>query len=65
MRGRVAPFVVPTMVHATKQTIKAPQMTYPQERQLKEQKHKVKREHDPRFLKGEEHLSLDGDIYKD
>jgi len=65
MRGKVAPFVVPTMVRATKQTIEAQQMTYPQEIQLKEQRHKVKRQHDPRFLKGEEHLDLDADIYKD
>jgi hypothetical protein len=64
MRGRVAPFTVPTVVHAAKQIIEAPQMTYPQKRQL-EQRRKVKREHDPRFPKGEEHLNLDGDIYKD
>jgi hypothetical protein len=48
MRGKVEPFVilivvwvVPTMVHATKQTTKVPQMTFPKERQFKEQRYKV------------------------
>ncbi len=31
MKGIVEPFVVPTVVHATKQTIKMPQMIMPQE----------------------------------
>jgi hypothetical protein len=35
-------------------------MTLPQERQLREQSHGVKREHYIRFLKGEEHLHLKG-----
>jgi hypothetical protein len=32
MRGRVAPFVMPTMILATKQTIKVPHITFPQEK---------------------------------
>jgi hypothetical protein len=43
MRGKVEPstmptmvWVMPTLVHATKQTTKVPQMTSPHERQLKE-----------------------------
>jgi hypothetical protein len=40
-------------------------MTSPQERQLREQRQKVKKEHDTRFLEGEKHLQMDGDIYED
>jgi hypothetical protein len=40
-------------------------MTSPQERQLREQRQKVKKEHDTMFLEGEEHLQMDGDIYED
>ncbi len=90
MKGRVEPSTMPTMVwampavvHATRQTIKVPQMTSPHERQLREQRHevlqmtspqekqlrqqgqKIKREHDTRSLKGEEHLHFDDDIYED
>ncbi len=71
MKGRVAPFtlstlvhVMPPMVQVARQIIEVPQMTSPQERQLKEYKQKVKKEHDTRFLKGEEHLHMDGDIYE-
>jgi hypothetical protein len=32
---------------------------------MREQRQKVKREHDTRFLKGEEHLQMDGDVYED
>jgi len=42
MRGRVAPFTVPTVVHAAKQIIEAPQMTYPQKRQLRNKGVKLK-----------------------
>ncbi len=38
MRGRVKPFVVPTMVQSTRQTVEIPQMTTPQETQLREQR---------------------------
>ncbi len=72
MRGRVEPFVVlvvlhamPTMVQATKQTIEVPQLTFPQERQLKEQRQEVKGEHEIRFPKDEEHMHFDGDVYED
>jgi hypothetical protein len=40
-------------------------MTSPQENQLREQRQKIKKEHDTRFLEGEKHLHLDGDIYED
>ncbi len=40
-------------------------MTSPQERQLKEQSHEVKKEHDTRFLEGEEHLHFDGNVDED
>jgi hypothetical protein len=40
-------------------------MTSSQEGQLREQKQKVKKEHDTRFPNGDEHLHLDGDIYED
>jgi hypothetical protein len=35
------------------------------ERQLREHKQNVKREHDTRFPEGEEHLHFDGDVYED
>jgi hypothetical protein len=40
-------------------------MTFPLESHLREQSQKVKREHDTRFLEGEEHLHFDGDVYED
>ncbi len=40
-------------------------MTSPQEKQLKEQNQGVKREHDIRFLEGEEHLHFEGDVCED
>ncbi len=67
----MAPSIMPTLVHAMlivvhvgRQTLEVPQMTSPQERQLKEQKQKVKKEHDTRFPKSEEHLQMDGDAYE-
>ncbi len=39
-------------------------MTSPHERQLMEQRQEVKKEHDIRFPKGEEHLHFDGDVYE-
>ncbi len=72
MRGRVEPFVVPTMVtivlivvQEIKQTLAIPQMTSPQEKQLREQNQEVKREHDIRFLESEKHLHFEGDVYED
>ncbi len=72
MKGKVEPFVVPIvvqvmpmMVQVDRQTIEVPYMTSPQKRQLNEQKQEVKREHDTRFPKGEEHLHFDGDVYED
>ncbi len=53
------------MVQVDRQTVKVPQMTSPQKRQLKEQMQEVKREHNSRFPKGEEHLHFDGDAYED
>jgi hypothetical protein len=41
MRGIVEPFVVPMVVRIAKQTAKVPQMTFPQEIQLKKQRHEV------------------------
>ncbi len=40
-------------------------MTSPQKKHMREQRQKVKREHYTRFLKGEEHLQMDGDVYED
>jgi hypothetical protein len=37
-------------------------MTSPWEKQLKEQSQGVKKEHDMRFLEGEEHLHFEGDV---
>jgi hypothetical protein len=56
MRGRVAPSIMPTLVHASRQNAKVPQMSSPQERQTKEHRQKVKKEHDTMFPKVEEHL---------
>jgi hypothetical protein len=68
----MAPSIVPTLVQVVlivvqviKQTTKVPQMTSPQEKQLKEQKQKVKNEYDTMFLEGEEQLHLDRDVYED
>ncbi len=41
MRGRVEPVAVLTIVQVTKQPIKVPQMTLPQERPLREEKQEV------------------------
>jgi hypothetical protein len=38
-------------------------MTFPQERQLREQSQEVKREHDTWFLEGEKHCNVN--VYKD
>ncbi len=65
MRGKLEPFEMPIVVHATKHIVEIPQMTFPHERQLKEQRHEVKKEHDTRFQEGEEHLHFDGDLYED
>ncbi len=40
-------------------------MTSPHKKQLKEHRQNVKREHDTRFLEGEEYLYFDGDVYED
>jgi hypothetical protein len=40
-------------------------MTSPEERQLKELSHKVKKEHDIRFIEGEEHPHFDANVYED
>ncbi len=40
-------------------------MTSPQERQMREQRQKIKREYDTRFLEGGEHMHFDGDIHED
>ncbi len=41
MRGRVEPFVVPTMVHAIRQITTVPQMTSPHEKQPREQRYEI------------------------
>ncbi len=41
MRGRMEPSAMPIVVQAAKQTTKVPQMTTPQEKQLREQKQEV------------------------
>ncbi len=48
MRGRVEPFIVPivvrvvlTMVQAVRHITSIPQMTFPQEKQLREQRHQI------------------------
>ncbi len=56
--------VVSIMVQTARKTIEIPQMTSPQEGKLREQRQKVKREHDTRFPKGEEHLDFDGNVYE-
>jgi hypothetical protein len=63
IRGRVAPYAMPTLVqampivlHVARQTIEVPQMTSPQEKHFRERKQNVKREHDTTFPEGEEHL---------
>ncbi len=38
MKGRLEPSTMPTMVHVARQTIEVPQMTSPQEGQLREQR---------------------------
>jgi hypothetical protein len=40
-------------------------MASSQERQLREQSQKVKKENDIRFLEGKEHLHLDVNVYED
>jgi hypothetical protein len=40
-------------------------MLSPQERQTREQRQKVKREHDTGIPKVEDHSQMDGDIYED
>jgi hypothetical protein len=40
-------------------------MSSSHEKQMREQRQKVKREHDTRFIKAEEHSPMDGDIYED
>jgi hypothetical protein len=40
-------------------------MTWPQEGKLREYSQEVKREHDIRFPKGEEHLHFAGDVCED
>ncbi len=76
---RVVPTMVQVIRHTTtipqmaspqekqpkEQRQEIPQMTLPQERQLKEQNQGVKREHDIRFPKGEEHLYFEGDVCED
>jgi len=57
----MTPSAVPIMVQAIRQIAEVPQMTSPHERQLREWRQKIKREHDTKFLEGEEHLHLDGD----
>jgi hypothetical protein len=39
-------------------------MSSPHERHMREQRQKVKKEHDTRFLEVEEHPLMDGDIYE-
>jgi hypothetical protein len=53
--GKVAPFIMPTLVLASRQSARVPQMSSPQEKHMKEQKQSVKREHDTKILKVEEH----------
>ncbi len=53
------------MLQVVRQTVEVPHMTSPQKKHMREQRQKVKREHYTRFLKGEEHLQMDGDVYED
>ncbi len=55
----------PQETRSREQRQDAPHMTSPHEKQLKEQSHEVKEEHNTRFPKGEEHLHFDGNVYKD
>ncbi len=72
MKGRVEPYVVLAMVmivlivvQGVRQTLAIPQMTSPQEKQLRDQIEEVKREHDIRFAESEKHLHFEGNIYED
>jgi len=65
MRGRMAPFVVPTLIQVGRHSANTPQMSGPQERHMKEQRQKIKRESDTMSPKVEEQLLMEGDIYGD
>jgi hypothetical protein len=41
MRRRMAPFIVPTLVQVGRQSAKVPHMSFPYERQMREQRQKV------------------------
>jgi len=64
MRGRVAPFVLPTLVHARRQNANASQMLSSQERWMREQKQMIKKENDTRSPKLEAEPQTKGDIYE-
>jgi hypothetical protein len=50
--------ITPQETQLREQKQEVPHMTFPHEKQLKEQSQEVKREHDIRILKGEEHCTL-------
>ncbi len=65
MKGRMAPYVMPTLVHVGRQSVKRWQTSFPQDRQMREQEQKVKREHDTKSPEVEEHPLMDGNMYED
>jgi hypothetical protein len=65
MKGRVAPSAMATLIQVGRQSVDIPHVSSPQERQMRKQRQKIKREHDIRSPKVEEHLPTKGDIYED
>lgn len=47
----MAPFAMPTLIQASKQSVDTPQMSSPKKRQMKKQKQKIKRESDTKSPK--------------
>jgi hypothetical protein len=65
MKGKMAPSTMPTLVQASRQNVDTPWMSSPQERQMRKQRQKIKRESDTMFPKVEEHPLTEGNIYQD
>ncbi len=65
MRRTITPYAVPTLVERGRQSANIPQMSPPYERQMREQKKNIKKEHDTKSPKVEENPPMEGDIYGD
>ncbi len=55
MRGKVAPSIMLALLLTCKQSVEVPHMSSPQDKQMREYKQKVKREHDTKIIEVEEH----------